>query len=281
MNRLLLACGGLLVLTNLGVLTGVAYNRSGTPVSRLTLTERELPVTTQYRSAGENSGTSLSLTWQLPYDREDRRMNFSRYGSPPWLNEGKLEDLGFDPMAFRKMREQHSYRYERPRQEVILVMEYNGSAYQQALSDAKQKVAELEARVQKKPEDAATLKELHRIKKYLQQLQLSRSRLYVIDAGQDLEKLQQAYQDGSHYLFARGEISMGWDKDEIRGYVRRVLIPRIHVPLPYSQQLVDITRGKQYRSYESKPIAPRYQVSLDVGRRLEPWVFSIAANRKN
>ena len=59
--HLRIACLALVVLTNLAILAGVAYNRSGQSAV-LELTERELALAEPW-SRGESSGLQLRLDW--------------------------------------------------------------------------------------------------------------------------------------------------------------------------------------------------------------------------
>jgi hypothetical protein len=59
MRKLLIAAVVLLLLANVVVLTGVAYNRSGEPLFSIELTERELPLMQSIGYEEENSGTTL------------------------------------------------------------------------------------------------------------------------------------------------------------------------------------------------------------------------------
>ena len=52
----------LILLTNAVALLGVAYNRSGTPESRLTLSQRELQL--PYGAMTEDSGLTLQIRWR-------------------------------------------------------------------------------------------------------------------------------------------------------------------------------------------------------------------------
>ena len=63
MRKLMLSAVLLLLVTNIVVLSGVAYNRAGEPVVSLELTERELTMVQSYRRTDENSGTALLLQW--------------------------------------------------------------------------------------------------------------------------------------------------------------------------------------------------------------------------
>ena len=82
-RRYLYAALGLLLLVNAVVLVGVARNRSGVPDASLTLSERELPLSWDFRDR-ENTGVSLQLN--VNFDNEEQQ----------WFNESKLAELGFD-----------------------------------------------------------------------------------------------------------------------------------------------------------------------------------------
>ena len=75
-KQYMLAAGLVLLVSNVFVLTGVAYNRSGDPVSRMTLTERELASPYSYSYRKEDSGVVFNLQWRVMADRQ----NFSSYG---------------------------------------------------------------------------------------------------------------------------------------------------------------------------------------------------------
>jgi len=276
MNKLLLACAGLLVLANVVVLSGVIYNRADEPLNSLNLTERELPVQSVNVSNNENSGMHLKLRWLVLQGPDEPRRFYSGYGNPGWLDERKLVELGLDVDKLKQTRQKYPAFSPPKTVEVILVLEYQGEAYRQDVARTERALKKLQQQEKSMP-DLDIGKKIQSYTKQLQRMKLSQSRLYVIDAGQHVVSLQQKYPDRHKYLFARGEISAGWKKDHLYGHVRRLYIPQVHVPLPDSQQLVDITKGKKYYSYGAKPIAPRYRVKLNIGLRLEPWIETIAA----
>jgi hypothetical protein len=96
--------------------------------------------------------------------------------------------------------------------------------------------------------------------------QESNSRLFVIDAGLDLEQLRAAYPDRARYAIVHGLIrpTTMREKNEIRvgGNISELHADSIHVPLEYSPVF-------------KNPAA--YEVTLAFGQRLEPWV--VAASR--
>ena len=86
----------LIVLTNMVVLAGVAYNRSGEPDAVVQLTERELHWKKHYGMTDkEDTGLYLNLKWNMggfPY----RYPPWTFQQENSWLNQEKLQVLGFD-----------------------------------------------------------------------------------------------------------------------------------------------------------------------------------------
>ena len=86
----------IIILANIILLSEVAYNRSGEPVSLITLTERELSIPSFKTSfQKENSGIALSLSWRS-LTEEGGSNNYYAKRTPIWLDSKKLEELGFD-----------------------------------------------------------------------------------------------------------------------------------------------------------------------------------------
>lgn len=279
MRKLLITLVVLLLLTNVVVLAGVAYNRSGEPLASVELTERELPIQRSYRSNDENSGTALRLGWQvLVPDKLEYRS--SRYGTPEWLDEDKLTALGFDIETFKKDIAKYQYRTGHLDTEVILVMEYEGDTYHRALALMASKVEELRKRAVDSPDDKKLSKKLERFETQLRQEKLTNTRLYVIDAGLDEQTLMQQYANKSNLLFMRGKIGLRWRKEAIQGRIKQVHANLVHVPLPFSEQLPVLTAGKTFSTYGKNPTPPRYKVRLNIGKRFEPWIDSVMAMEK-
>lgn len=264
----------LLLLTNVVVLSGVAYNRAGDPLASIELTERELPVR-QLRTGGdEDSGTALSLRWKIPYPPELPEFLYMNPSSPEWLDEAKLTELGFNLEKLKREKE-NWYKWPSMRTEVVLVLEYQGDAYQHALAITERTVNQLREKLMSEPDDQKQSNKLERYEDHLRELKISQTRLYVIDAGLDEQILVKKYVGKKQYLFVRGEISVWWNKDRIVGQIRRLYIDQLHVPLPYSQQLAALTKGENYYNRGTQSIPPRYHVQLRLGKRLEPWIVSV------
>ena len=129
--------------------------------------------------------------------------------------------------------------------------------------------------VEEYPDDKRQVKDLNNYEKRLTRLKVTQSRLYVVDAGLDVQGLIQKYAGKNNYLFARGEIGLGWNEDDVSGRIRQLYIRHVHVPLPISEQLVTLANGEAYASHRNRSIPARYKVRLNIGKRLEPWIESI------
>ena len=262
MPKLLITSVGLLLLTNIVVLAGVAYNRSGEPLISIELTERELPIMQSYNSREENSGTMMSLRWQILDPDEDIKYVSTTYGTPAWLDDDKLIELGFDIAELNSDADKYQYKTGHFSRKAILVLEYQGESYQKALKLAEGNL------------ESAYADELEDYENQLAQLKISRTHLYVVDAGQDRDLLIQKYADKGNYLLVRGEIGLRWSGDIVYGRIRQLYLNQVHVPLPLSEQLISMDNGETYSPYNNLT-PPRYKVRLNIGKRLEPWIKSI------
>jgi hypothetical protein len=283
MPKLILAAAAVLVLTNIVVLAGVAYNRSGTPVTSIELTERELPITPSM-VLRENSGTSLTLKWhalgRVDLDKnapQSVRLPTSLHGKTPvWLDTEKLVELGFDIPAIERDIDKHKYRLFHRSTEVILVLEYGGDAWRKAVEFAQIKADTLRQEIEDHPGDALRVKLLEQYDSRVERLRTTQSRLYVIDAGLDRRALLDKYSGSDKYLFARGQIGLRWsDHDQqIIGRIRQLDIHRVHVPVPFSRVIADFA-GADWSPRPTQTLPPRYKIGLNVGNRLEPWIESV------
>jgi hypothetical protein len=264
-----------LLLINVIALTGIAYNRSGKPLTSIELTERELPVRYSYSKSNENSGLSLVLAWQTLGSYGDRAYQFTHYDSPSWLNNKKLTALGFDMEKINRTTKRDSSSVYNKTRVATLVLEYQGESYRKALEQAAARVAALKKKVAKDPADVKLSNRLRLQEKELARDKISESRLFVIDAGLDTQALMKKYPDQSKYLFMQGKIGLSWDQGIIVGRIRGLLIGDVHVPLPLSNQLSSLSAGDRYDRYGKKPVPPRYQVQLKIGKRFEPWLTSV------
>lgn len=268
--RLLFATGCiLLAVVNFTVLSRVADNRQGQADAHLWLTERELPKISWL--AQENSGVELRLVWRT-LAREENEVNG---GKPSWLSSKKLEELGFqfaDAVPTEEQRDRAALS-----REVFLVLEYNGGAYHNAVRRAERAVEKEEEALRTNPADKGLQSARQQAKRRLRMEELSQSRLFVVDAGTDPQRLRESYSDASRFIVARGVVKLAYRNENGRawatGQIDAISVDEVHVPLEHRLALEQIIQQDKPSQGEGKP--PRYQVELLYGSRYEPWIGAI------
>jgi hypothetical protein len=274
----------LLLATNIVVLAGVAYNRSGEPDTRITLTERELMPLSSY--SYENSGFSLWVIWRVLSSQEDdnylyysRPSVYSGYGGhPAWLDSKKLDTLGFDTDEIFQRGDDPDYYKIPVSREAYIVLEYDGDAYQQALAYAQATVNKEKKALAAKPEDEELQERVQKAERWLAFERIENSRLFAVDAGPDPELLRQQYSDRGRFIIARALVQAQYvdscDETGVFGRIRQMHIDSIHVPLEFREQFDTILVPRTVRP-DDPPTPPRYAVDLAYGGRLEPWIESV------
>ena len=281
-KKLAIIAAALLVLVNVIVLTGAAYNRSGDPKASLQLTERELTLPYRYYNNKENSGLALRLNWKVAPDLSNKyRYNgysLSNYTSPNWLKENKLKELGIDIEKAKLNKKNSRYRYKSiDSEEVIVVLEYDGESFKKIVSNAEIDIKQYRTSVEKSPDNKDSISKLKRQEETLTALKMSESRLIAIDAGLELKALKEKYNDSSKYLMLRGEVGPLWVDDELKGRIKKLYNSNVHMPLPYSKEINEITNNEtKSNNYNRRKKKPRYQVEFNVGKRLEFWVGKVS-----
>ncbi|SEI18188.1 DUF4824 family protein [Pseudomonas fuscovaginae UPB0736] len=272
-SRHTLIAGVMLILaTQVVVLLGVAYNRSGTPQALLSLSQRELYL--PYDNDADNSGLALRLRLRGLYAQEYG--NSDSAGLTDWLNKEKLAALGFDLSKLSDIQSgSHSYlkRISRP---VFLVFEFNGPAYQQALEKA-------QARLSRAIALGASNNGLAEARRALAIESYSASRLFLIDAGLDAQALRKQYGDTTRYLIIPGRIAplvLASNENRPRlltGRVSEVATETINVPAAFRTILEPIRqqiKGQRYEERENGTFG--FNVTVAFGQRFEPWIVDLA-----
>lgn len=261
-SHTLIAGGVLILLTNAVALLGTAYNRSEPVESQLVLSQRELQHSNW--NAKDNSGITLNLNWRIAQAKQNEYgLGYSsgRWGMPTWLDRAKLAELGFDVYKLAGMPE-HGRRYKEalPR-EALLVLELNDAAYQLELKRAKDFSEQASALQASNPDSEEFKRKAKNAEESYKHEQQMNSRLFVIDAGLDLQRLRAIYPDRSRYAVVHGLIrpSVMHEKDgqKLGGYITELHAEKINVPLAYRAV------------FENG--AP-YEVTVAFGKRLEPWI---------
>jgi len=269
---------GIIILTNALALAGVAYNRSGEPVARVMLSERELSLPYDWGRKRENSGLALTLGWRIDSGSDERQYIFSRYRSPHWLDQTKLAALGFAVEGATASEESRRRLNHSLPKEVLLVLEYNGPAYQTVLARQQAIAKQQQALADRNPDNEKLAKAAKGSQERLQREQQEASRLFVIDAGLDAQTLRQRHPDTARNIVLRGTIRARvkqQDDDQwvVQGYVKEVAITRVNIPLEYRSVFEPfMTDNAGNRDRE-----PSYQVTLAYGKRLEPWVVGVSS----
>ncbi|MDS4013009.1 MAG: DUF4824 family protein [Candidatus Accumulibacter sp.] len=278
-QRWLLTGLGVIVLTNAIVLSGAALNRIGEPESRLLLSERELALPYAGGSRRANSGLALRLEWRVALDGDSpHNIAYARYErQPDWLDEKRMSDLGFDTRkgaATAEARQAFLRQLSRP---ALIVFELAGPAWQRALQQARDNADRHAAAAAANRGNREFAEGAKAARAFVVQEEAEHTRLFAIDAGSDAATLRQRYPERNRFLILRGTVRPAerlrdgqWT---LAGRLSEIAIEEIHVP--YTQraildELSSTPQGKPHRP------APRYEVQLAVGQRLEPWIERIA-----
>ncbi|WP_040066186.1 DUF4824 family protein [Pseudomonas batumici] len=260
----LIAGVGLILITNVIVLLGVVYNKSGTPDSVLKLSQRELLVPYGGREGTDNSGMSLRL---LVRSTGPFNMGFSgEEGGAVWFDKAKLAELGFDVSAPIDTEQGRSYYRKQRSRQAFLVLEFNGRAYQQAIELARK----MEAAELNKKQPTTLARE-----------QNTSSRLFIVDAGVNRETLRAKYPDTTQYSIVRGQVRlMVYTHDKqamLTGYVNKMGVENINVPFAFRSVFEPMQRTIQENGYSaSNDGSPSFEAAIAFGKRLEPWIVTVS-----
>jgi len=281
--KTLAAGAALILLANAVALTGVYFNRSGEPEARMTLSQREVSMPWGWGMAKENSGLALRLTWRVSDVAAGEfyggGSGFSG-GTPEWLDEVRLAALGFDTGAIAAG---HAGRRQFERQlqrEVLLVLELAGPDWQQALARSRENAERHEAARQANADSKEFVAKAKRAQEQLQREENLNSRLFAIDVGLDRAALRARYPDRGRYLILkamlRPQLVTRDKKTRITGHLSALAALQINVPHALRPGLEQALR--QHNRTRLDP-GPRFEATLAVGQRLEPWIEAVAVPR--
>jgi hypothetical protein len=271
-------------MTNAAALLGVAYNRSGEPESLLQLTQRELSLPYGWGLEGENSGIALALQWRvLQAERGDSLelgVSYPGHGAPEWLDAAKLAALGFDvsPSAVEQ-----SKRHQRqlPR-EVLLVLELDGPAYQEALRRARAHAEREAGLLTAKPANEEFKRRAEQAREQLDEAEQRLTRLFIVDAGLDAAALRADYPDRSRYALVAGRVrpylSDPGYHPQLQGHVAGLVIDRITVPHAFRRVFEPLLERYGAKRFDA---SLRYTAFVAFGKRFEPWITGVIETKPN
>ncbi|MGH9869703.1 MAG: DUF4824 family protein [Candidatus Polarisedimenticolia bacterium] len=270
MTRPVAAAAALVVLVNALALAGVAWNRSGEPEAQVELTAREFWLPWRNPLEDENSGLSITLSWNNDWLSDD-----------DWLDAAKLRELGFDTaMAPGSPEADEWYRRQAPRR-AFVALEMDGDSWSRWLAHEQEEIDETAARAER---GNAAAEEVDLAKERLERNRVEHSRLFAIDAALDASELRGRHADRSRVFILPARVSIehwGIKEDgKVRGRIDSLLISTTHVPLQHravlDQAIADREAAMEAPFEGPKPPQPpSWAVTLAFGRRLEPWIVSV------
>jgi len=268
----------LILLTNAVALLGVYWNRSGVPESTLTLTQRELQQPYDWGMNRENSGMSLRIHWRVHTGENYWPGSYSG-GQPLWLDQAKMASLGFDVTATAGKHDDFRWSSRQLGKEVLLVLEQDGPAWQQALQSAQQYAEEQDAKLAAFPIDEQMKENTKRAHEVTTMEAQENSRLFAIDAGLNLTELRVLYPDRNRYAIVRAQVRPSYVRDDpskIAGYIDRISIDEVNVPYEYHTAFEEKVRQIPRQS-STRHV---FEAGVAFGQRLEPWLIGISVEKK-
>lgn len=275
-RQTLVAGIALILATNLVALAGIWWNRQPPAESTLTLSERELALPWRGGRLGENSGLALDLRWRV-VDRADAEFGSGftfNGGTPEWLDAAHMSALGFAPGLIDGESGRRRYLRQQPRP-AVLVLELAGPAWERAVARAREDAARHAAAAAANPDSKEFAGRARRATDALAREESRNSRLFVVDTGPDATELRRKYPDRGRFLLLPGTVRPAIRDGEhghprATGTLARLAGTHLQVPQELRGPLEPLATAPL-----SQPAASRYQATIVVGRRLEPWIIGI------
>jgi hypothetical protein len=278
-----------ILVANAFALGGVALNRMGEPESQLVLSQRELRLLGDH-AGSENSGVSMELNWCLgdsaiAYDTTAEEVMYSGRCStrtPRWLNAERLREIGFDTSIGARDPRAERYYTNNLSRPALVVLELGSVWHEREVQNARAFLATREAALAKAPDSSALKLEVSRLRRRVSWIDRGKTRLYLVDVGASVERLRAKYPDRSRFVIlpatirARLERSpSGNDSVWVGGEINTVIGAEVNVPAKDQSLVRDAVSA--YRYEDGLPaVEKNIAVTMAFGRRLEPWIRSVA-----
>lgn len=265
----LAAAAALVLVSNAIALSGVAYNRHGEPESVLELTEREVPLQLWSWPDNENSAVHLQLRWRVPgaYDEPGywgREMQ--------WLTAEQLHELGFDTPPAGAAPEQVLRYARQSARDAFFAMEFAGPAYLAEVESSRKRLHKAEAEFAGALLNETLADRVKAAKKQVESEEQLSSRLFVVAADLDADALRKRYPDRKQYAIVRGRIDLRAADGKIVAQINGLETDEIRVPYAYRKVVEPYAADRTYFVEH----APRYTATVQLGRRLEPWIVQLS-----
>jgi len=265
----------LIAATNAFVLLGAAYNRSGEAESLLTLGKREFAGIGEWGFGREDSGLTLRLHWRTAggtspfYDYDG--VDAEGMDGAAWIDRARLAALGFDlPDSQDETKRQSKWQRQQSRP-ALVVLEFDGPAYQREVERARRRVEEMRTRAEAMPNDKESKLKAEGAGKQLLRMENEETRLYVVDVGPDLAALRAKYPDRTRHAIVQAEIRPV--------FYRRKGVERLSAQVQLTTANVMVPLGQ--RAAWEKKNGTGTQIQLAFGKRLEPWIVAIQAQAES
>jgi hypothetical protein len=288
-----------LILTNAVLFVRLAYNRAGEPEATVVLTGREIYFKADRSERKEKSGRIMSI-----------KLDCNGFNDHPWLDQAKLEALGFDLRLPSYAVKEDYYSHLRPRKTYV-VLEYDGEAYKAWRRKMEERIAKMEEEEKEgKSERVTNFKAILEIKKFMVSAISDQSRLFPVDAGTDPVALRRQYPDRHRFIIAAAVVRLNyfsgyWNDYEkkysppsLKGYFTDLLVSSIYLSDQQRDRLEEIIShlrpapGEELRfpprvqmggylpkTFYEREIDPRKRAlvrfTICYGRNYEPWVADI------
>ena len=249
-----LTAAGVIVIANVFGLVHACRNRTGPVEADITLTERELPVSSLPNN--RDSIVTLDLRWLDPPWTSHGWVGRQQVGS--WLDQKTLQELGFDTSVAPSDKTAANFYARQRARRAFVALEYEGLAWRKLLEQADRE----------KRENAGLSQSS--VPPYLHE---SETHLVAIDAASDAERLRNRHLDRNSVIIVPAVVRIAVFHPANPGEPPRPALlsglvqeipTSIHVPRPFS----DSWRGRDRRNL-------KYRVHLRYGTSLEPWIVAL------
>ncbi len=225
------------------VLFSAARNRSRSPTSVMTLTERELRL-----ERAQKDSTALLL--RLTFDGAEHRAGYDR--RPGWFDRAKLEELGFDCRRPPGEAEAAGRYRAMPRREAFIVLEHGSTGPAEAEGGGAALTPRLAA-VDAGLDPRALRRKYPDTRRHLIARGLVRLRVVA-----EWDRDRRAWKPGAY----------------LSGSIAGLLVNQVNVPRPYRAVLDGLKEtSSEYFRTAAAP-GPRYEAVVLYGRGYEPFVAS-------